>query len=188
MIEPVTLAVLGTVALTEGIKFLYEQTGEVLKLRREQRDTAKTGTQSKQATPSEVDLPDVFDEKVLVPAIDFHAVERLEGDLRQTRAELADYAQDIEPVDVNNAVLLKRIDALRLMLEAIYQQRITFKGEQRILSGPNVGIDIDIEHVAGYVAAIRADSNSVGSYTAQIKVGRVEKGGKLVGYTEKRSD
>jgi hypothetical protein len=38
--DPITLAALGAVALSEGVKFLYGQAGELLKRRREQRASA----------------------------------------------------------------------------------------------------------------------------------------------------
>ena len=38
MVDPLTLSTIGAVALTEGIKFLYEQAGEVLKRWRERKD------------------------------------------------------------------------------------------------------------------------------------------------------
>lgn len=186
MPEPITLTVVGTIALTEGIKFLYSQAGEVLKRWRERRDTDPASPQPEEATPVNVKLPEVFDGQLVDPKIHFDAVGQVETQLRQVRNDLADYAQDIEVVDPKNEALLAQVDALRQLMEAVYQQRITFKGEQRPLSGPDVTGRIDAKQVAGYAAAVRADVIAGGNVTAEAKADRVEQGGQLIGVDVKR--
>jgi len=44
MIDPLTISAIGAVAITEGIKFLYGQAGELLKRWRERKDAAKDAT------------------------------------------------------------------------------------------------------------------------------------------------
>jgi len=115
------------------------------------------------------------------PHSHFDAVERVEEQLRELRKDLSDYADGIELVDVKDQNLLKRIDALRQILEAVYQQRITFKGEQRPPSGPVVEGRIDVEEVAGYTAAVRARQIFGGTVRAEANARRVEPGGQVIG-------
>jgi hypothetical protein len=182
MVEPITLAAVGTVALTEGIKFLYAQTGEVLKRWRERRDAAKSGDATPDDTvPMDIKLPEEFEGQLSEPKIHFDVVEQLDKDLRETRNGLTDYAQDIEKVDNSDEELLANTDALRRLLEAVLQERITFKGEQRPPSGPVVEGHIDVEEVAGYAAAVRARSITGGHVEAEAKAKRVESGGEFIG-------
>jgi Bacterial Ig-like domain len=156
IVEPITLAAVGTVALTEGIKCLYAQAGEVLKCWRERREAAESSVASPDDTAHmDIKLPGAFEGQLSEPKIYFDAVERLHRDLRETRNDLADYAQDIEKVDNSNEDLLAKTDVLRRLLEAVLQERITFKGEQRPPSGPIVQGSIDVGEVAGYAAAVR---------------------------------
>ena len=48
------------------------------------------------------------------------------------------YVDEGEPLDATNAALLERVDLLRELMEAVLQQRISFKGEPRPASGPVV--------------------------------------------------
>jgi hypothetical protein len=180
MLEPITLSALSAAALTEGIKFLYEQAGEVLKRWRERKDAAHGGTlQPSSAEPVEVRLPSVFAGQLSAPQIHFEAVERLETQLRGVRHDLSDYIEGIERVDMSNENLLRRIDALRQLLEAIYQQRLTFQGEHRPASGPVVKGSINVGTVAGYAVAVRAKDIKSGEVIAEAESERVEPGGQL---------
>jgi hypothetical protein len=101
--------------------------------------------------------------------------------LRGLRKELSDYVTGVELIDPADTALLQQIDALRQALEAIFQQRLTFKGEQRPASGPLVGSRIDVEAVAGYVAAVRAKTIQSGQVRAEVKAKTVQAGGQVVG-------
>ena len=182
MAEPITLAVVGTIALTEGIKFLYNQAGELLKHWRARRDdAANPAAQSEKIQPTDVRLPLAFEGQLVEPKIHLEALEQLADDLRDTRKELSDYADGIEPVDNKNETLLAKTDALRRLLEAVYQQRITFKGEKRPSSGPLVEGHIDVKQVAGYASAVRAKKIASGTVIADAKAERVEPGGQFIG-------
>jgi hypothetical protein len=182
MLDPLTLSAMGAVAITEGIKFLYGQAGEILKHWRERKDAAKDASiQLNKTEPIDVKLPPVFEGQLSVPQIHFDAVERVEEQLRRLRKDLSDYADGIELVDAKDTSLLQRIDALRQLLEAVYQQRITFKGEQRPPSGPVVEGRIDVEEVAGYAAAVRARQIVGGTVRADAKAKHVEPGAQFIG-------
>lgn len=157
MADPLTLTVLGAVALTEGIKFLYGQASELLKRRRERKDAAKTIEMAATGTPElegELQQPLVADVETL---------DQLEPELRELRKDLLEYADETEPVQPGDQKLLATTDALRQVLEAVYGQRITFRGEDRPVSGPVVRAKIDVKKVAGYAAGVRAKSVTEGT-------------------------
>ena len=183
MLEPLTLSAFGAVALTEGIKFLYAQAGEVLKRWRDRKDAAHGTASASQPPPAEsvdVRLPAVFEGQLSAPQIHFEAVHRLEAQLREGRKDLSDYAEGIEAVDPANDNLLRRIDVLRRLLEAIYQQRLTFQGEHRPASGPVVKGRIDVGEVAGYAAAVRARVIASGQVTGEATSQRVAPEGRFI--------
>jgi hypothetical protein len=182
MVEPITLAAVGTVALTEGVKFLYSQTGEVLKRWRERRDAAKSGNAPPNSTePVDIKLPDAFEGQLSDPKIHFDVVDRLEEKLRETWRSLAEYGQGIEKVDNSDEELLAETDALRQLLEAVLQERITFRGEQRPPSGTVVRGSIDVDEVAGYAAAVRAGRITGGNTEGRGSAKRVERGAEFIG-------
>lgn len=91
MPEPVTitLAAVGTVALTEGVKFLYGQAAELLKRWRERRDAAKT-TPSKTVEPAVVELPaDVFEGQLSAPQIHYDKLTKVEPRLKELVGKIA---------------------------------------------------------------------------------------------------
>jgi len=177
MADPFTAAAIGGVVLTEGIKFLYNQAGEVLKRWRERRDTGGA-----HAEPATLRPPEGLLEGTVQPVEpkDDQA-ERLEQELRETRRLLADYAEGIAVPKPGDPLVAEQADALRRLLEAVYGQRITFRGEQRPPSGPLVTGEIDVKQVAGDAAAVRAKVISSGEVRGSAKAERVEEGGKLTG-------
>ena len=185
MLDPVSLSALGAVALTEGIKFLYEQAGEVLKRWRERKDAAKDTTKDPpKAEPVAVTLPPVFEGQLVNAQIHYDAVEKLEKQLREVRKDLLEYADGTDEVDTTDKALLQQIDAFRQLMEVVYQQRITFKGEQRPPSGPLVEGHITVQDVeGGRVGGVLAKSIR-GGYTikgiANVE-GTVKQGGEAGG-------
>jgi hypothetical protein len=173
MSDPISMGALGGVVLTEGIKFLYKQAGEILKGWRERR--AAAGRKSAESAPAQPDIVEspLLEGRLSADKVDYQAVERLEIQLREVRQELSGYADGIDPVDTADKSLLAKVDALRQMLEAVYQQRITFKGEHRP-AGPTVEGRIDVEQVAGYVAGVRARAIAGGKVSGEVKAKTVE--------------
>jgi hypothetical protein len=142
MADPLTLSVLGATALTEGIKFVYNQATELLKRRREKAaEVPDAPALEGQLAPLDPD-----------PAV----LDRVEPDLRELRKVLQDYVDEIEPISTQDERLLETTDAVRRLLEAVYRQRITFRGEQRPASGPVVEGSVEVAAVSGYVAGVRA--------------------------------
>jgi hypothetical protein len=184
--EAFTLGALGAVALTEGIKFLYGQAGEILKRRRERKKAAGQGTAEGELEPLRIENPGILDGELEPAQIDFEAVDRLEQDLKVFSQQLGNYVSGIEEVDPSDEELLRVADALRRALEAIYQQRITFKGEKRSPSGPVVEGRVDVEEVAGYTAGVRAEVIESGRVSGELKGKRVEPGGEAIAVDVKR--
>lgn len=181
MVDPLTLSAIGGAAVTEGIKFLYAQAGEVLKRWREQKEAAKNTTKlHDQTEPITIKLPAILEGQLITPEIHFDAVERLEEQLREVRRSLSDFADGTETVDLTDEHLLRSVDALRRILEVVYQQRLTFKGEQRLPSGSMVVSNINVEDVAGYVAAVRARRIG-GDVRVEAQTKRVEPGAQFIG-------
>jgi hypothetical protein len=126
MVDPLSLAALGAVALTEGVKFLYGQATELLKRRRERRDAAKKDEAAAEALPA---APEgLLDGSLALPGD--VAVSDADADkLTKLRSQLNAYADGLEPIREGDAELLKVADALRGLLEGVYGRRITFAGE-----------------------------------------------------------
>jgi hypothetical protein len=175
-VEAVTLAAIGAVALSEGVRFLYDQAGEAIRWWRERRAEPDA-----EARP----LPVVDDAPVdLEPAtVDTAALERLEPDIRALRAALRPYVDDIDPdpVDPADADLVAVVDALRRAMEAVLGQRIRFRGEADRPAGPEISGQVDVEQVAGYAAAVRVRTLADGRIVGTARARRVEQGGEIVG-------
>lgn len=132
MVDPVSLAALSAVVLSQGIGFVYGQLGELLRRRRERHD---------QAAPGPVEMPPAGPEAqaldgVLAPGhIDTESLDRHADQLAGLRGLLHPYVEGDRPVEPTNQQLLEQVDAARMLLEEIYGQRITFQGERRPATG-----------------------------------------------------
>jgi hypothetical protein len=174
--DPLTIGMIGAAALTEGIKFLYGQAGEALKRWRERR----AGREPVKVEPVDVELPAAFEGGLTEPRLYLEAVERLEPDLRDLRAAVADYAQGIDEPDPRNRELLETVDALRRAMEAVYRQRLVFKGEPIPRQDIQAVGEADVEEVLGYVAGLRA-RRVIGSVSGRVEARKVGPGGQAVG-------
>jgi hypothetical protein len=181
MADPLTLATVGAAALTEGIKFLYTQAGEAIKYWRERKAGKATSTELATPEPFSVELPpDTFQGQLRNPRLHMEAVAQLEQELRDLRAAVADYAQGIHEVDPNDEQLRETVDGLRRAMEAVYGQRILFKGEPAPSSGVVLG-KAKVEEVLGYVAGLRAKRIFDGTVTGRVEADRVGPEGQAVG-------
>ena len=177
MPDVLSLSVLGAAALTEGIKFLYGQAGELLRRRRDRPDDANPGDAEQ--------VPGVLLEPGSLPQPDLDEVERLQAELRVLRADLHEYASGVDAVDPADRTLLLRVDALRQVLEVIYGTALVFEGEQA--AAGEVRGRVAAGDVAGYVAAVRADRLPGGLISGEVDVDRVQHGGEVVGVDIGRS-
>ena len=134
MVEPFSLAAIGVVALTEGVKFLYTQAGDLLKHWRENRDRRDEPEAGPELRPPS----EIIEGSVEASRPSEEKLGSLEAELRELRKGISDYADGVEEIDPADAALLEQVDSLRQTIEVIYGQRITFKGEAREPSGPLV--------------------------------------------------
>lgn len=181
MPDPITLSSVGTAVLTEGVKFLYKQAGEILKRWMKRGETREAAAQTGETEALELELSNAFDGQLVAPKIHFKAVKVLENELRELRKGFTDYIEEIDEADYKDEDFLSKIDALRQCVEAIYQQRLSFKGEERQPSGPVVEGELNVKQVAGYAAAVRAKTIASGEVKAKAEADRVETEGKFLG-------
>jgi hypothetical protein len=180
MVDPITLTSVGTVVIAEGIKFLYGQATELLK---RWRDRSESDAAAAVATePTGLVLPsDVFDGQLVNPVIHYIELEKVRAALSAHRRVLADYGDGIAAIDLNDSHVLSTIDSLRQLLEAVYQQRITFKGESREPSGPIVKGQIDVGRILGNAAGVEAEWIAQGNVEGTVRATEVGPNAKATG-------
>jgi hypothetical protein len=180
MAEPITMTLAG-IALTEGVKFLYGQASDILKRWRDRKDKANESPTG-ETEAIETKLPDsAFEGQLSNPKIHFNKVEHFEDDLEALRDSLAVYLIGDRQIDAADTKLAERVDALRLVLQQIYQQRITFKGENLPPSGNSISgnlIDSDLE--TGVVKGRVRGVIGTGNIRSRVKTGDVDSTGDVV--------
>src|SRR5882757_5172499 len=115
MTEPLSLAVLGGVAATESIKFLYAQASELLKAWRERRRKTATG----EDTPAQLIVP-IVDNGVLTgtptsAVADLAVIDRASAALIPLLGALSPYALGQADVDLNDEELGRQASRLRAL-------------------------------------------------------------------------
>lgn len=179
MTDPITWTLVGSEPLKGGIKFLYDQTGELLK---EWRSRAKKdaepalgGLTTRQSPPAAA-----FLDSTPLPEANFNALEKLQEEIAVLRKALANIADGVEDPDIADSNLLSVVDSLRLCLEAIYGRRFSFAGEQRP-DRPVVDSSIDAETVQGLVKGVVAAELGMGEIRSRIHARNIGPGGSIVG-------
>jgi hypothetical protein len=179
MMEPFSLAALGTVALTQGITFLYNQATEILKRRRERQAAAE-------AVP--VETPEVLEGELQPVAIDPAAADELAEELKLLRAQLGEYAQGTEEADPSDASVVRATEALRDAIESIIGQRITFKGEQREPSGRAVVTGtVRAREIRARASGVDADSIGEAEVRGDVQADVIGEGADVAGAGPGRS-
>ena len=143
---PLALALLGSTALTEGVKFLYAQAGELIKRRLAKKD-------------AETVAVDGSDAKILAaplaPAtVDGGELALAEAKLNELRGALSLYVDGDVPIDPQDEALVRSVDELRRLLEGLRRQPIQLAGEQR--TAPEIRGDADGQRVIGNVIGVDA--------------------------------
>jgi len=181
MADPVSLALVGSVALTEGIKFLYGQVSKILERRSARADAAKKDdAAAKKAEPENIKLPAVFEGQLAAAKIDFDEVERQYKALLLLRGKLLNHAEGLIAVDPKDKELLSDVDALRQVLESIYKQRITFRGEDREQSGTTITTKVKISEVAGKLVVTQIDEADNVNVDTQAELGNITDTGDVI--------
>jgi hypothetical protein len=184
MPEPVTitLAAVGMVGITEGIKFLYGQASELIKWLREKRKTSSSGEAAGSGQPKLMPRPDVFEPNPAEATVDEATLERLAEPLDELCDKLSGVVTGRTEVDASNTTLLTRVDALRKALEIVIGQRLTFRGEKRPeAEGPIVRGRINVDEVLGYVVGVAAGSITSGAVEGEVRAKKVDEKGSAFG-------
>jgi hypothetical protein len=185
--EPVSLAVLSAVALTEGIKFLYGQAGELLRRRSERKEAQAKGEGDPLGEPLAAPSRELLAGDPGPLVADPVVLDGLAGELARLRTVLEPYALGHRPVSAGHAGLLDRVDALRRGLEAVYGRRLSFAGEDREPSGTRIDGVAEAQTVRGYVAGVSVeDVSGVAEVKGTARVGDVEEGGRVFGAEVRR--
>jgi hypothetical protein len=175
----VTLAGVAGVALTEGVKFLYAQAGELLRRWHEKRERPDD---DRPALDVQFRLPPAFEGQIHPATVAPDVFAQNESSLAEGFQRVSLYATGVKPMDASDPELLKRADELRGALERILGQTITFNGEQRPTSGtPVVRGTFNAETVSGEAAGIRATVVRSGLVEGKAEVKSVPEGGKVYG-------
>jgi hypothetical protein len=178
MSESFSLLVLGAAA-TEGIKFLYGQAAEVLG---EWRKRPKRGLSEE----SDLDVPvlpqDVLDAKPSGSTASAAAIARDYRDLVRLAGVLSPYALGQADVDADDMELAGAAGQLRDLLESIYGQRFTFRGERRGPTGSLVSVRQRMAEVVGEVLGADADVSD-GTLAVDQEVTAVREGGSITGFS-----
>jgi hypothetical protein len=174
MPEPISV-VLGTLGLTEGVKFLYSQAAELLKRWRERRDkAAAAGAAPPQTEPVTLALPpSLFDGQLTAPQVHHDQLAALQPRLMELLRELAVYQADPGAIRTGDENLGKTLDDLRRVLEVVYQQPLRFKGESA-RADPFVQGEVQITHALGTVTGAEVGTLHQGTVQGTAIVGTAE--------------
>lgn len=175
MADPVSLVLISSTVLTEGIKFLYGQASKILERRAARKEAEKKAAAAQANTePAQVQLPDAFQGQLVSPQVNFDEVERQFQALRTLRGKLLDYATDVVTVDPKDNELIADVDSLRQVLESIYGQRITFKGENREPSGVKVTTKAKIDVIAGKFTGTNIEDADEGEFETDLDIKEIK--------------
>jgi len=135
-VDPFSAAALGAAVLTKGIGFLYGQLGELLRRRRDRKQSA---TEPVEIPPVE-DGAEALEGQLNAGPVDEQALDKHAGQLAKLWGLLAPYATGLAPVDPADRQLVDQVEAARRLLEQVYRQHITFVGEQRPATGTPLSV------------------------------------------------
>jgi hypothetical protein len=179
--EPISLALVGGVVLTEGVKFLFDQASSLIRAARERRAAAKEVASE---TPEVVVVP-VPDTGVLdgpvAGTVDVSLLDQEKRRLIKLAGALAPYANGDAEIDTNDGELLAAVADVRTLLEALYGQRLTLRGENRERSGTTVDVRQVLGTVRGSAVGVEADSVQDATVHVDQSATAVEAGGLITG-------
>lgn len=146
MSDPLSLAVIGAPVVTEGVKFLFQQANALLQAWNKRRRSA-----SDVAEGESLDVALPHSTALAAPPVaggaDASRVGQAVAQLQALATSLAPFAQEWEPLPDEGRALPPSAVTLRDLLEGIYGQPLTFRGEQR----GRTGADLDFTQLLGTV-------------------------------------
>ena len=170
--DPIDLSMVVSSALPATFTFLYQRLDAVLS-----RHRAGPGTAQPEAGP-EVPAVVVGDLELPLRADEDRVRARL-AELRAYALGLAHYYAEPARISSEDSLLLQTLSSLRGVLEDVYGQRFTFRGEQRDQSGPFT--DQRYGQIAGEVIGMKATNVIRGRAVSKITAESVEHGGRVIG-------
>lgn len=178
MFDPVSVA--GTAGLTEGIKFLYIQLGELLHQRRGRRreSAVDAGAVTVRSIAADGVLAGPMPE-VSVAARDLDHAAPTVAILHDA---LANYVNGLNDLAADEAAVRELAGQARALLEALYRQHLTFTGES---GRPRTGIPLEqLEATARLQSFAGSGTGAVIAHTIRDQVatsGGVNVGGNVQG-------
>ncbi|MEU8109494.1 hypothetical protein AB0C18_37910 [Nonomuraea muscovyensis] len=124
--DPLSFPVLAGAALGQAFGFLFGRLAHLLDNR------------GKDLPPEPVENLDVLEGALKPLQADFELVEQHIEELETLSGALGVYERNPDRLHAEDQQLLRRLGRLRVLLEEIYGQHITFKGERRSPSGADV--------------------------------------------------
>ncbi|OEJ22155.1 hypothetical protein AR457_40485 [Streptomyces agglomeratus] len=186
MADPVTLIGVGAIVLAEGIRFCYDQAGELLTGWRERR-TARRAAETEAVT---VTTPDALGGKTFQADVDPALVDQIAEPLARVRGRLANVGDGTLDADLSDQQLLSDFCTARELLEQVYGVRLTLTGEPAMATGtPVVRSHLQIERLTGRAHATGADideMNGPATVDTGITVGTADGDSRLEGVHVKR--
>jgi hypothetical protein len=165
MPEPITLTAVGILALTEGVKFLYAQANEFLAQWRRRKEASAT-PETKPASTMSVP-PEVFNGPLTLDNADLSLLDKVGNNILAAKKELANVVDGSSDADLTDEAFLRNVQVLRLSMEEVLGQRITFIGEDRAPAGtPVVRGEVDVELLEA--------SKAIGTQIDEMKQGIAE--------------
>ena len=185
MADPLTLAVLGGLVATEGVKFLFSQASDVLKAWRERRAKKAAGEKVADQLEVPVKASEALDAAPTSEEVDLAVIEQQNKALLELIGRVAPFATDLADVDVADVALGEAAGELRAILEAAYGQRFTFRGEDRERTGARVSVQQILGEITGG-SVVGADATvATGHLEVDQQVESVGEGGSVTGFKGK---
>jgi hypothetical protein len=179
MADPFTLAAVGAVLASEGVKFLYQQAGELLRWLRERKEAGEgeAGEAPVLARPPE----NVFTDASPGAVPDFAIADAAQERLIALQSTVTPYVQGYADLAEASQDALGAIGDLRRLLEGIYDTALTMRGEDRP-AGTVVTGRVAAREVLGDVIGVDIeDLRGVARVHGEVDVGTIEKGGTATG-------
>jgi len=178
--EPFSLALLGGAVLTEGVRFLFDQASALVRAARQRRSDPKESIGTADVVALAIPANEVLDGPV-APTVDGPLLDRENRRLIALAGALAPYASGDAEIDPEDGDLLVTISDVRALLEALYGQRLTLRGEPREPSGTQVDVHQVLGSVRGSAVGVEADSVRDATVRVQQSATSVEAGGSVTG-------
>ena len=176
MSDPTTISLVsvGSVAISEGIKFFYVQAAELLK---RYRDRKKGGdVHSVDSVAVDVEPPVEFDAKRFTAVVPMAAIETNRAALEGLLKELSGFAMGYADLDMSDERVLRHVVTLRETLESLYAHPLRFVNETRP-EAPTVSVAVVAGDVDGQFTGLEAGDVGSGTVQMQAKLGSIGENG-----------